>query len=96
MPRGREQQQIVDFERILAHNNVVLLKFYLHISKKEQAKRFKKLRAKKLTAWQVSPEDDAQHKAYKHYLEAVEDMLARTDTPNAPWTVVPAPRGSYV
>jgi len=83
-------QDILDFESQLAADGAILLKFWLHISKKEQAKRFKKLRAKKLTAWQVSPEDDAQHKAYKHYLEAVEDMLARTEAPHAPWTIVPA------
>jgi polyphosphate kinase 2 (PPK2 family) len=83
-------QDILDFESQLAADGAIILKFWLHISKKEQARRFKKLRAKKLTAWQVSPEDDAQHKAYKQYLEAVEDMLARTEAPHAPWTIVPA------
>jgi AMP-polyphosphate phosphotransferase len=83
-------QDILDFESQLAADGAIILKFWLHISKKEQAKRFKKLRAKKLTAWQVGPEDDAQHKAYKQYLEAVEDMLARTEAPHAPWTIVPA------
>jgi polyphosphate kinase 2 (PPK2 family) len=83
-------QDIVDFEAQLAADGAVVLKFWLHISKKEQAQRFKKLRSKKLTAWQVSDEDDAQHKAYKQYLEAVEEMLARTEAPHAPWTIVPA------
>ena len=83
-------QDILDFEAQLAADGAIILKFWLHISKKEQAKRFKKLRAKKLTAWQVSPEDDAQHKAYKKYLAAVEEMLARTEAPQAPWTIVPA------
>jgi polyphosphate kinase 2 (PPK2 family) len=83
-------QDILDFESQLAADGAILLKFWLHIGKKEQAARFKKLRAKKLTAWQVSDEDDAQHKAYKQYLEAVEDMLARTEAPLAPWTIVAA------
>ena len=83
-------QDILDFESQLAADGAVVLKFWLHISKKEQAQRFKKLRAKKLTAWQVSDEDDAQHKAYKHYLEAVEEMLARTEAPHAPWIIVAA------
>ena len=83
-------QDIVDFEGQLAADGAVVLKFWLHISKKEQARRFKKLREKKLTAWQVSDEDDAQHKAYKQYLEAVEEMLARTEAPHAPWTIVAA------
>ncbi len=38
----------------------------------------------------MSEEDDAQHKAYKQYLEAVEEMLARPEAPHAPWTIVPA------
>jgi polyphosphate kinase 2 (PPK2 family) len=83
-------QDILDFEAQLAADGAVILKFWLHISKKEQAKRFRKLRASKLTAWQVSEEDDAQHKAYKQYLEAVEEMLAHTEAPHAPWTIVPA------
>jgi polyphosphate kinase 2 (PPK2 family) len=68
----------------------VILKFWLHISKKEQARRFKKLLKDKLTAWQVTDEDAAQHANYKKYLVAVEEMLARTDSPHAPWVIVPA------
>jgi AMP-polyphosphate phosphotransferase len=83
-------QDIADFEAQLAADGAVILKFWLHITKHEQAKRFKKLRANKLTAWQVSDEDDAQHTAYKHYLEAVEEMLSRTEAPHAPWTIVAA------
>ncbi len=83
-------QDIMDFESHLAADGTVILKFWMHITKQEQAKRFKKLRANKLTAWQVTDEDDAQHKAYKQYLEAVEEMLARTEAPHAPWTIVPA------
>jgi AMP-polyphosphate phosphotransferase len=83
-------EDIHDFESELAADGTVILKFWLHISKKEQAARFKKLRAHKLTAWQVSDEDLAEHEAYKHYLAAVEEMLARTEAPHAPWTIVPA------
>ena len=68
----------------------MIVKFWLHISEKEQTKRFKKLLKDKLTAWQVSEEDAAQHKAYPKYLAAVEEMLARTDAPYAPWTIVEA------
>jgi polyphosphate kinase 2 (PPK2 family) len=81
---------IRDFESQLAADGTVILKFWIHISKKVQGQRFKKLRAHKLTAWQVTDEDDAQHKAYKQYLAAVEDMLARTEAPYAPWTIVAA------
>jgi polyphosphate kinase 2 (PPK2 family) len=81
---------IRDFESQLAADGTVILKFWLHISKKEQKRRFKKLLASKLTAWQVTPEDEAQHDDYNKYRQAVEDMLARTEAPHAPWTIVAA------
>jgi polyphosphate kinase 2 (PPK2 family) len=83
-------QDIAAFEEQLAADGAVILKFWLHISKKEQAKRFKKLLQSKLTAWQVTDEDAAQHAAYGKYLVAVEEMLARTDAPHAPWVIVEA------
>jgi polyphosphate kinase 2 (PPK2 family) len=83
-------QDIDEFEQTLADAGTVIVKFWLHIDKKEQAKRFKKLLKSKLTAWQVSREDAAQHRNYKKYLAVVEEMLARTDTPIAPWTIVEA------
>jgi polyphosphate kinase 2 (PPK2 family) len=91
----RGYQDILEFEEQLAADGTVIVKFWLHISKKEQGKRFKKLRADKLTAWQVSEEDDAQHKAYKKYRRAVEEMLARTEAGHAPWTVVEATDRRY-
>jgi polyphosphate kinase 2 (PPK2 family) len=83
-------QDILDFEEQLAADGTVILKFWLHISEAEQARRFKKLLKSKLTAWQVADEDMAQHKAYPKYLGAVEEMLARTDAPHAPWVIVAA------
>jgi AMP-polyphosphate phosphotransferase len=83
-------QDISEFEEQLAADGTVLIKFWMHISKKEQSRRFKNLLKNKLTSWQVSDEDAAQHKAYKKYLVAVEEMLARTDAPHAPWTIVEA------
>lgn len=83
-------EDIADFEEQLAADGTVILKFWLHISEKEQARRFKKLLKDKLTAWQVTEEDAAQHDKYKKYLAAVEEMLARTDSPHAPWVIVEA------
>lgn len=83
-------EDITDFERQLAADGTVILKFWLHISKKEQARRFKKLLKSELTGWQVTDEDAAQHRAYDKYLVAVEEMLARTDAPHAPWVIVEA------
>jgi polyphosphate kinase 2 (PPK2 family) len=83
-------QDISEFEEQLAADGTVLIKFWMHISKKEQSRRFKKLLKDKLTAWQVTDEDAKQHQAYKKYIVAVEEMLARTDAPHAPWTIVEA------
>lgn len=83
-------QDIREFEEQLAADGTVIIKFWLHISETEQGRRFKKLLKDKLTAWQVADEDKAQHKKYKKYLESVEEMLARTDAPHAPWTIVEA------
>ncbi len=81
---------IADFEEQLAADGTAIVKFWLHISKKEQGKRLEKLLADELTAWQVTDEDAAQHKAYKKYSLAVEEMLARTDSAHAPWVIVEA------
>ncbi len=84
----RAYQDIAEFEEQLANDGTVIVKFWLHISRSEQTRRFKKLLKDKLTAWQVTAEDAAQHDAYKKYFVAVEEMLARTDSPYAPWTIV--------
>jgi AMP-polyphosphate phosphotransferase len=86
----RAYQDILAFEQQLAADGALIVKFWLHISRKEQARRFKKLRADKLTAWQVSDEDAAEHQAYKRFRAAAEEMLARTEAPHAPWTLVEA------
>ncbi|HWQ12712.1 MAG TPA: hypothetical protein VNL77_07930 [Roseiflexaceae bacterium] len=81
---------IVAFERQLADDGAVILKFWLHISKEEQARRFKKLLADPLTAWQVTEEDRRQHRHYGRVRAAAEYVISRTDMPYAPWVVVPA------
>jgi polyphosphate kinase 2 (PPK2 family) len=83
-------QDIAEFEEQLAADGVVILKFWLHISKEEQDRRIKKFLKDKLTSWQVGPEDLIQQKKYAKYSQAVEDMLSRTDSPHAPWTIVEA------
>ncbi len=92
--RKRDWEQayydITEFETQLANDGTVIVKFWLHISRREQAKRFKKLLQDELTAWQVTDEDAAQHRAYDEYLAAAEDMLARTNAAHAPWTLVAA------
>jgi polyphosphate kinase 2 (PPK2 family) len=83
-------RDIAEFERTLADDHTVILKFFLHIDKKEQKKRFQALEADPLEAWRVTPADWERHKKWDQYLEAVEEMLEQTETEYAPWTIVEA------
>jgi polyphosphate kinase 2 (PPK2 family) len=81
---------IANFERTLSDDGYVLIKFFLHISKKEQAHRFRALEKDPLEAWHVQPEDWEHHHKYDDYLAAIEEMLERTETEWGPWTIVEA------
>jgi polyphosphate kinase 2 (PPK2 family) len=83
-------RDIVEFERMLADDGAVILKFFLHISKKEQKKRFRKIEADPLEAWRVSAADWARQKKYSSYLAATEEMLELTESEFAPWNIVEA------
>jgi len=87
---SKSYDEIRFFERQLAEDGNVIIKFFLHISKKEQKKRFKKLLKNPSTAWRVTKEAWRHHKQYEKYLVAAEEMLAKTDTDYAPWTLVEA------
>ena len=82
--------EIKSFERQLSDDGTVIIKFFLHISKDEQKSRFKKLQNNASTAWKVTEDDWRSHQIFDQYLEAIEEMLARTDTEYAPWTLVEA------
>jgi polyphosphate kinase 2 (PPK2 family) len=83
-------RDIVNFERTIADDGYALLKFFLHISKKEQLRRFKMLEKDPLESWHVQPEDWDHHRKYDGYVLAIEEMLERTDTEWGPWTIVEA------
>ncbi len=83
-------RDIVGFERTIADDGYLVTKFWLHISKQEQKRRFKKLEKDPLKSWHVQPEDWEHHRKYGKYLVAVEEMLERTDTEWGPWTIVEA------
>ena len=86
----RAYEEINAFERTLADDDTVFVKFWLHISREEQLSRYVTLTQDPDTAWQVTAEDWENHRRYHEYEAAVEDMLVNTDTPNAPWTIVPS------
>jgi polyphosphate kinase 2 (PPK2 family) len=75
---------------VLADDGAVILKFFLHISKKEQRERFRAIKADPLEAWRVSDADWARQKKYDEYLAAIEEMLELTESEFAPWTIVEA------
>jgi len=83
-------EDILDFERTLSDNGYTLIKFFLHISKDEQKKRFEKLEKERLQKWRVEKEDWKHHKKYDEYVAAIEEMLARTETEWGSWTLVEA------
>ncbi len=86
----RAMRDIVEFEQMLASDGVVLIKFWLHITKKEQRKRFKAIEKDPLESWHLTAQDWDRHKRYNKYLKAVEDMLAQTESEWGPWTIVEA------
>lgn len=86
----RAYRDITEFERTLADDGTLIVKFFLHISKQEQKRRFEKLIKDPLTAWHVSPEDWEHHRRYEEWVTAYEEALEHTDTEWAPWTVVEA------
>jgi polyphosphate kinase 2 (PPK2 family) len=83
-------RDIVEFERMLADDGTAILKLFLHISKKEQSRRFRMIEADPLEAWRVTRADWNRHKKYEKYLAAIEEMLELTESEYAPWTIVEA------
>ncbi|MBN1963151.1 MAG: hypothetical protein JW910_00790 [Anaerolineae bacterium] len=83
-------RDITEFEQMLALDGTVIIKFFLHISQSEQARRFKALAKDPLEAWHVQPEDWEHHAKYDEYLVAYEECFERTDTEWGPWTIVEA------
>jgi polyphosphate kinase 2 (PPK2 family) len=88
-------RDIVEFERTLADDGTTILKFFFHISRKEQKKRFEAIAADPLESWRVTEADWARHRKYGEYLSAGEEMLEATDTEYAPWTILEATSKSY-
>lgn len=81
-------KEIKSFERQLSDDGNVILKFFLHIDKKEQKRRFKKLESNSATAWKVSKQDWKNHKHYEKFYEAVEDMVNKTDFNYSAWNLI--------
>jgi len=83
-------RQINHFERILVDNGTVILKFFLHVSKKEQKKRFLERINDPAKNWKFSAADIKERGLWKEYRKAYEDMLENTSNLLAPWFIIPA------
>jgi len=83
-------RDIRGFERYLAANGVVVRKFFLHVSRREQKRRFLERIERPEKNWKFSAADVAERAHWKAYMAAYEDAIRRTATPEAPWVVVPA------
>jgi len=83
-------EDIRNFERYLTHNGVVVRKFFLHVSKKEQKRRFLERIDNSEKNWKFSTNDTAERELWDDYMEAYEETIRHTATPHSPWYVVPA------
>ncbi|MEO8493546.1 MAG: polyphosphate kinase 2 family protein [Planctomycetota bacterium] len=88
-------EQINQFERMLTETGTTILKFYLHISKEEQAERFQARLDDPKKNWKFSLDDLEKRKKWDEYMVAYEDLLNRATTDWAPWYVIPADQKWY-
>jgi AMP-polyphosphate phosphotransferase len=91
----RAYDEINDFERSLAEEGTIIVKFWLHISAAEQLKRFEQRAADPLKAWKLTEDDWSNRTKRPEYEDAVEDMIGRTDQPRAPWHLIAAESKRY-
>jgi len=85
-------RQLCDFERYMTENGIVVLKYFLHISKEEQQKRLLERLDNPLKNWKFSSADLQERQFWNHYQDAYEEMIRETATEYAPWYIVPADR----
>lgn len=91
----RAYEEIAGFERTLAAEGMVIVKFWLHLSEDEQLKRFKAREKDPLKSWKLTDDDWRNRKKRPCYETAVEEMLERTDHPDGPWHLVEADSKRY-
>jgi PPK2 family polyphosphate:nucleotide phosphotransferase len=87
---SRRYDRINAFEKGLAEHDTHILKFYLHISREEQLKRFKERLDDPAKQWKISEADYQERGFWDSYLSAYEDALSRCSTEQAPWFIIPA------
>jgi PPK2 family polyphosphate:nucleotide phosphotransferase len=88
----KRYELISDFEKLLTAEGVVILKFFLHISKSEQLERLKARLDDPTKHWKANPGDFEQRKMWRQYQKAYADVLSQCSTREAPWYIIPADR----
>lgn len=88
-------EDIYSFEKTLVENGYLIIKFFLHISKEEQKKRFKKIEESHSMAWKVTENDWKQNEDYHIYKKVFNNMLKKTDYDFSPWHIIEAEEKKY-
>lgn len=88
-------RQIVEFERMLTNEDVLIIKFWLHITKKRQRKRFKQLESNPETSWRVSERDWDMHRTYDQFVSLATNVIRQTSTAHAAWRIVESGDAHY-
>jgi PPK2 family polyphosphate:nucleotide phosphotransferase len=83
-------EHIADFEQLLAEHGTIVLKYFLHITKKEQKERLLEREEDPEAAWKLNPNDWKEREFWDEYTAAYEDAISQTAAPHAPWIIVPA------
>jgi len=91
----REIGEIQRLEKMLADEGVLLLKYWFHLSRRQQRKRLEELEADPKTRWRVSDLDWKYFKLYKKFIKVCDPFLRKTSTAQAPWVVVPGANPRY-
>ncbi|GGN89007.1 UDP-galactose-lipid carrier transferase [Actinoplanes lobatus] len=91
----RAYGEIVEFERTLAAEGMILIKFWMNVSDEEQLRRFESRRDDPLRSWKLTGEDWRNRGKRAEYTAAVEEMIDRTDRPRARWQVIPGDDKQY-
>lgn len=86
----RAYSEINQFERQLTDFGTIIFKFWMHISKQEQLRRFRERARTNYKTWKITDEDWRNRGKWEDYITAAEEMLLKTSTPEAPWTLVEA------
>jgi len=84
--------QVNEFEKMIQESGIHLVKIYMSISKKEQAKRFQELKSDPLKQWKISPVDEKAQELWDDYTKYKQLMFDKTDTKTSPWKVIKANR----